>query len=95
MLRAWFEYYPRQAGCFFLLLAGLNAFCAYQVFWEWRYLALANLAEGVLLVIGVIATWPKSRPERRNPITLADYDLPDRLLSALSNEDEEELKEEC
>ena len=93
MLRNWFEHHPRQAGCFFLLLAGLNAACGYKIFWQYPCLATANLAEGVLLVIGVITTWPEKIPEVRKAITLPDYGKPDRLLSALGDEDKNEGKD--
>ncbi len=93
MLRNWFEHYPRQAGCFFLLLAGLNAAYGYKIFWQYPYLASANLAEGVLLVIGVITTWPEKIPEVRKAITQPDYGPPDRLLCTLGDGEKNEDKD--
>lgn len=63
MVTKWLEGHPRLVGIFLLILAALNGWISYTIFYEHPIMAAANAAMAVLLATGVILSW---RTERSN-----------------------------
>ena len=57
MLKRWLEEHLKLFGVLLLVLAVLNGWVAYSVFFEYPLMALANGVMAVLIVPGVILLW--------------------------------------
>jgi hypothetical protein len=53
----WIQGHLKLCGVLLLVLAGLNAWCAYEVFAEHPLAALANGTTSVVITLGVLLTW--------------------------------------
>lgn len=62
MLKEWFEEHYELVRALLLVLAALNGWMAYLIFPEHPFMALANAAMAVAILLGVVVFWRAGEP---------------------------------